>query len=90
MQLLFTKIIEEKTIPKINLTSIVIPLIKPDKNPSKADSYRPVSLIELFMRVMEKIMKNPLIEHAEEHNLFGDNQYSSRGCGQTWSSVRDL
>ena len=31
LQLLFTKIIEEKTIPKINLTSIIIPLLKLDK-----------------------------------------------------------
>ena len=71
----------------INFTSIVIPLIKPDKNPSKADSYRPVSLTELFMRVMEKTMKNPLIEHAEEHNLFGDNQHGFRGSHSTTSNI---
>ena len=87
MQLLFTKIIEERSIPMINLTSIVIPLIKPDKNPSKADSYRPVSLTELFMRVMEKTMKKPLVEHVEEFNLFGYNQHGFRGNRSTTSNI---
>ena len=36
---------------------------------------------------MEKIMKNPLIEHAEEHNLFGDNQHGFRGSRSTTSNI---
>ena len=39
------------------------------------------------MRVMEKTMKNPLIEHAEEHNLFGDNQHGFRGSRSTTSNI---
>ena len=32
-------------------------------------------------------MKNPLIEHAEEHNLFGDNQHGFRGSRSTTSNI---
>ena len=55
---LFRKIIRERKIPTINLLSLISPLLKPGKDASKPGSYRPVSLKELWMRMLEKVLKN--------------------------------
>ena len=84
---LFRKILDERTIPEINLLSLIAPLPKPDKDPSKAGSYRPVSLTEVFIRVMEKTLKIKMVEHAECFGLFGAGQHGFRKKHSTTSNI---
>ena len=62
---LLRKILKERKIPTINLLSLISPLLKPDKDASKPGSYRPILLTELWMLILEKVLKNKLQEHAE-------------------------
>ena len=62
----------------------ISPLIKPGKDPSKPSSYRPVSLTELFIRIMEKVLKEKLAWHAERLGIISQDQ---RGFRQNHSTV---
>merc|ERR1712089_77008 len=66
---LFKKILKERRIPKINLLSLISPLLKPGKDASKPSSYRPVALTELWICLLEKILKVELQWHAERLGL---------------------
>ena len=79
--------LDERTIPEINLLSLIAPLPKPDKDPSKAGSYRPVSLTEVFIRVMEKTLKIKMVEHVECLRLFGAGQHGFRKKHSTTSNI---
>ena len=57
LMVLYKKIMKTSDILAINNISQIIPLLKSDKDPAKPGSYRPVVLTELFMRVLEKILK---------------------------------
>ena len=50
---------------------MISPLLKPDKSVSKASSYRPVALTEVFIRVFEKVIKEKLTTIVEERGWFG-------------------
>ena len=54
---LFKKILKERRIPSINLLYLMSPLLKPGKGASKPSSYCPVALTELWIRLLEKILK---------------------------------
>ena len=55
----------------------VIPVFK--KGDSKLiNSYRPISLLPVISKVLEKIIANQLSQYFEENKLFHDNQYGFR------------
>merc|ERR1711873_223317 len=84
---LFKKILKERKIPSINLLSLISPLLKPGKDASKPSSYRPVSLTELWMRILEKVLKKKLQEHAERLGLLSKDQHSFRRMKSTRSNL---
>ena len=84
---LFKKIMERSDIPEINLISHIVPLLKSDKDPSKPASYRPVALTELIFRTLEKVVKNPILNHAEEVGAISQTQHGFRGRHSTLSNV---
>ena len=49
--------------------AITIPIFKPGKNPSKASSYRPISLLSNFSKVLEHIVHDRLTWWLEHKNL---------------------
>ena len=47
------------------------------------ENYRPISLTSIVCRVMERIIKNAVVKHLEEHSLFSPDQFgfrSKRSC----------
>ena len=72
---LFKKILKERRIPSINLLSLISPLLKPGKDASKPSSYRPIALTELWIRLLEKILKKELQWHAERLGLLSKDQH---------------
>ena len=65
LHILFKKILKERSIPDINLISLISPLLKPNKDASKPSSYRLVVLTELWIRILEKVLKEQLQGFAE-------------------------
>ena len=53
-------------------------ITKQDKDCSKAEKYRPISLTNCLARVCETVVKNIVLEHCESLNVFGETQSTYR------------
>ena len=59
-----------------NAIMILIP--KPGKDPTKAENYRPISLLEIPGKIFEKIINNRITLYMENNDLFNSSQYGFR------------
>ena len=84
---LFRKMIDDRTVPKINLINHISPLLKPGKDPSKPGSYRPVSLTEFFFRVLEKVLKTRMASHADRFGVLSNDQHGFRRQHSTTTNL---
>jgi hypothetical protein len=64
--------------PKEWRSATVIPILKPGKNPSITESYRPISLTSCLWKVLERIVNKRLVYILEESNLLPSQQYGFR------------
>ena len=63
---------------------------KPNKSPHDPNSFRPICLIEYFLRFFDKIMSQRLLHYLEHHNILSENQFgfrAGRSCSQVISLV---
>ena len=67
--------------------SLISPLLKPGKDTSKPSSYRPVTLTELWIPILEKILKKELQWHAERLGLLSEDQHGFRRKKSTGSNL---
>ena len=58
-------------------TAKVKPLYKKGKN-TESESYRPVSLLPVLSKIIERVVYNQLIEHLEKHDILHEYQYGFR------------
>lgn len=65
-------------IPKSWRSQIIIPILKPHKDPNNPNSYRPIALSCTVAKVTEHLIKNRIEWHAEHHLLLGSSQYGFR------------
>ena len=64
-------------VPNIWKTAIVIPLHKKgDKE--KPSNYRPISLLPILSKILEKIVTNQLIKYLEDNDILSHNQFGFR------------
>ena len=77
LKLLFQESMRLSIVPKVWKTAHVTLLHKKDseQNPS---NYRPISLTAIIGKVMETIIRNNLMKHMEENNLFSNEQHGFR------------
>ena len=52
-------------------------------NPSLLNNYRPISLLPVISKVIEKILSNQLRSYFESNKLFYENQYGFRSDHST-------
>ena len=43
---------------------------------SKAENYRPISLTSVSGKLMERLVRNTIVEHMTSNNLFSESQHS--------------
>ena len=70
--------------------SIVIPAIKPGKNPAQANSYRPISLTSTLCKIMERLVTDRLTYYLEKEKLITNLQSGFRKNRNTMDHILRL
>lgn len=77
---IFNDCIEKGIFPSVLKSARVIPLYK-SKSHKIIDNFRPISLLPLFSKLMEKLMKVRCMEFIQDNNIMYSSQYGFRsGC----------
>ena len=66
--------------------SNVVPIFKAG-DPAVVGNYRPISLLSLVSKVLERVVHNALMEHVLEHNLVSDRQFGFQPGSSTQEAI---
>ena len=75
---IFNRIYSQNVFPKIWKTAIIIPIRKPDKDPTNPLNYRPISLTSCLCKLLEKMINMRLMWYLEQGNHINPNQSGYR------------
>ncbi|GFY16790.1 probable RNA-directed DNA polymerase from transposon X-element [Trichonephila clavipes] len=67
-----------RSFPNSWKTAVIIPILKPGKNPKLAESYRPISLLPILSKLAEKIISTRLNAFLENENILVPEQHGFR------------
>ncbi|GFV19637.1 probable RNA-directed DNA polymerase from transposon X-element [Trichonephila clavipes] len=59
-------------------TAVVVPILKPGKNPTLAESHRPISLLPILSKLAEKIISTRLNDFLETNKILIPEQHGFR------------
>jgi hypothetical protein len=65
-------------------------ILKPGKNPNYATSYRPISLLPILSKVLEKILLKRFVPIIDEHQLISKHQFGFRKGHGTIQQIHRL
>ncbi|CAK1580392.1 unnamed protein product [Parnassius mnemosyne] len=68
-------------------TQVILPVLKPNKNPNDGSSYRPIALSSTLIKTFEHMIKNRLEWYVESHGLLSNTQYGFRKGKSTYDSL---
>lgn len=80
---LINKTLELSYYPNIFKHAKLIPIPKPGKPTDLPINYRPISLLSSLNKLIEKVIKNRLDQHIEEHNILRNEQFGFRNYHST-------
>ncbi len=82
LQILFTKSMEEGSVPEDWKRANVCPIYKKGCR-NRAENFRPISLTSQVCKVFETLVRDKVVCHLESHQLLADSQHgfrSGRSC----------
>lgn len=83
---LFNLSVATSTFPDAFKLATVIPLFKSGEK-GEISNYRPISILPVFSKIFEKIMKNQITNYFEENKLFNANQFGFRSKRSTAEAI---
>jgi hypothetical protein len=78
LALIFNHILNNAYWPKCWKNGIVIPILKPSKNPTSVDSYRPITLLSCLSKVFESWILQKIRKHCDDNLIIPDEQFGFR------------
>ena len=78
---------EKGEIPQYFKHAVIVPVQKPDKNPTEPKNYRPISLTSHLGKLLETIINNRLMNYIETNGIFKNTQSGFRQKRQTMDHV---
>ena len=78
--------ITKSIFPQLWKQSQIIPIYKSD-DPTAISNYRPISILPIMSKLLEKILANQLTEHLESNNLLNEYQFGFRSKRSTASAI---
>ena len=89
LYLLFNKIYKSSIMPKIFKIAQIIPIPK-EKNTRNIKEFRPISLISVVGKLLEKIITNRLKKYVEINNIIPEKQFGFRSGSSTINPITKL
>ena len=62
----FQKIVEERTLPNSFYEATIILIPTPDKDNTKKENYKPISLMSIDTKLLSKILANRIQQHIKK------------------------
>ena len=87
--IIFNKSFEEGRFPKLLKIVKVIPIFKSEKR-TDPSNYRPISLLSIFDKLLEKLMYNRLNPFFQKHNIFYKYQFGFRKNHATANALTEV
>lgn len=82
--------ISENTFPSNLKVATVIPIFKNKGSTEEQSNYRPISLLPIFSKILESLMKDQISAHFEHNNLFTQSQFGFRNKKSTTLAIDSL
>lgn len=75
--------------PKALKKSVILPIYK-NGDKSSVTNYRPISILPVLSKILERLMNNRLVKYLEKYDLLASNQYGFRRGRSTSDAVSNL
>ena len=87
--IIFNKSFEEGRFPEMLKIAKVIPIFK-GENPTDRNNYRPISLLSIFDKLLEKVMYNRVNAFLTKHKIFYKYQFGFRKNHATADALSEV
>jgi len=87
---LFNSILLHNSYPPSWKLVIVLAILKPSRDPSHPDSFRPITLTSVLGKLFQKILNKRLTWYLEYNNILSPFQYGFRKGRNTLQALTDL
>ena len=75
----------QQAVPQAWKLANVVPIYKGKGSKLDVSNYRPISLTNVFCKLMEKLVRKSIVEHLEANNLISASQSGFRSGRSTLS-----
>lgn len=87
---LFNRIWNERSYPSLWRMATIIPILKPNKDPTNPLSYRPIALTSCLSKILEKMISSRLTHYLELNNCLSLYQSGFRRGRSTIDNIVNL